>query len=145
VTTTHKEVAAQFAGAEEAKDAGNGMFREGDHALALACYQRALELGLGAHDGVAGADEACLYSIYANLAAAWLGARSHCRFVPPRVHFILDLLTYSVALFLKRRCDRTLGLAQAELAGPRRDRLQRRPGAAARDADQHCQGAPMKQ
>ena len=73
MNTTHKDMAAQFAGAEEAKDAGNDMFRKGDHALALACYQRALELGLGAHDGVAGADEACLYSIYANLAAAWLG------------------------------------------------------------------------
>ena len=35
-------------------------------------------------------------------------ARSHCRFAPPLIHFITDLLTYSVPLFLKRQCDRTL-------------------------------------
>jgi MFS family permease len=45
---------------------------------------------------------------------AWgtLRARSHCRFVPPLIHFIPDLLTYSVPLFLKRQCDRTLGTLQ---------------------------------
>jgi hypothetical protein len=32
-------------------------------------------------------------------------ARLHCRFVLPRIHFIPDLLTYSVPLFLKRQCD----------------------------------------
>jgi hypothetical protein len=36
-------------------------------------------------------------------------ARSHCRFVLPLMHFIPDSLTYSVTLFLKRQCDRTLG------------------------------------
>ena len=36
-------------------------------------------------------------------------ARSHCRFVLPLVRFIPDSLTYSVPLFLKRQCDRTLG------------------------------------
>jgi galactosylceramidase len=36
-------------------------------------------------------------------------ARSHCRFVLPLIHFIPDSLTYSVPLFLKRQCDRTLG------------------------------------
>jgi hypothetical protein len=36
-------------------------------------------------------------------------ARSHCRFVPPLIHFIPDLLAYSVPLNLKRQCDRTLG------------------------------------
>ena len=39
-------------------------------------------------------------------------ARSHCRFVPPLIHFIPDsltLLTYSLPLFLQRQCDRTLG------------------------------------
>jgi phytoene dehydrogenase-like protein len=36
-------------------------------------------------------------------------ARLHCRFVPPLIHFIPDSLTYSVPLFLKRQCDRTLG------------------------------------
>ena len=30
-------------------------------------------------------------------------------FVLPLIHFIPDLLTYSVLLFLKRQCDRTLG------------------------------------
>ena len=35
-------------------------------------------------------------------------ARSHCRFVLQVIHFIPDLLTYSVPLFLKRQCDRTL-------------------------------------
>ena len=34
-------------------------------------------------------------------------ARSHCRFVPPLIHFIPDSLIYSVPLFLKRQCDRT--------------------------------------
>jgi fructose-1,6-bisphosphatase I len=38
-----------------------------------------------------------------------LRARSHCRFVLSPIHFIPDLLTYSVPLFLKRQCDRTLG------------------------------------
>jgi hypothetical protein len=37
-------------------------------------------------------------------------ARSHCRVVLPLVHFIPDSLTYSVPLYLKRQCDRTLGL-----------------------------------
>ena len=36
-------------------------------------------------------------------------ARSHCCCAPPHIHFIPDLLTYSVPLFLKRQCDRTLG------------------------------------
>ena len=36
-------------------------------------------------------------------------ARSHCRFAPPLIHLGPDPLTYSVALFLKRQCDRTLG------------------------------------
>ena len=45
-------------------------------------------------------------------------ARSHCRFAPPLIHFIPDLLTYSVPPFLKRQCDRTLGLrVDAGLAG----------------------------
>jgi hypothetical protein len=35
-------------------------------------------------------------------------ARSHCRLAPPPIHFIPDSLTYSVPLFLKRQCDRTL-------------------------------------
>ena len=39
--------------------------------------------------------------------AVW--ARSHCRFVLLLIHFIPDLLTYLVPLFLKRQCDRTLG------------------------------------
>jgi hypothetical protein len=36
-------------------------------------------------------------------------ARSHCRYVAPLIRFIPDSLTYSVPLFLKRQCDRTLG------------------------------------
>jgi ankyrin repeat protein len=36
-------------------------------------------------------------------------ARSHCRFASPLIHFTPELLTYSVPLFLKRQCDRTLG------------------------------------
>ena len=36
-------------------------------------------------------------------------ARSHCRFAPPLIHFTPEVLTYSVPLFLKRQCDRTLG------------------------------------
>jgi hypothetical protein len=35
-------------------------------------------------------------------------ARSHCRFVLPLIHFIPYSLTYSVPLFLKRQCYRTL-------------------------------------
>jgi hypothetical protein len=41
----------------------------------------------------------------------------HCRFVRPLVHFIPYLRTYSVPLFLKRQCDRTLGV-------PRRPQVQ---------------------
>jgi hypothetical protein len=71
-------------------------------------------------------------------------ARSHCHFARPLVHFTPDSLTYSVPLFLKRQCDRTLGgdagggpwqrcqqehgRAPAELGSrPRRDRLDRAP------------------
>ena len=36
-------------------------------------------------------------------------ARSHCRVVPPLTHFIPYSLTYSLSLFLKQHCDRTLG------------------------------------
>ena len=36
-------------------------------------------------------------------------ARSHCRAVLSTIHFIPYALAYSVRLFLKRQCDRTLG------------------------------------
>ena len=36
-----------------------------------------------------------------------LSARSHCRFAPPRIHFIPDSLTYSVPLWSK--CNRKGG------------------------------------
>jgi hypothetical protein len=38
-----------------------------------------------------------------------VGARSRCRLVLPLIHFIPYSLIYSVPLFLKRQCDRTLG------------------------------------
>ena len=44
-------------------------------------------------------------------AAGEARARSHCRFVLSSIHFIPDSLTYSVPLYLKRQCDRTLGEA----------------------------------
>ena len=50
-------------------------------------------------------------------------ARSHCRFVLLFIRFTPDSLTYSVPLFLKGRCDRTLGLHR------RRAAQRRRPGA----------------
>ena len=56
-------------------------------------------------------------------------ARSHCRFIPPLIHFIPYSLTYSVPLFLKRQCDRTLGGAAAELREPARRAADRRPAA----------------
>jgi hypothetical protein len=43
------------------------------------------------------------------LAGGEIRAWSHYRFAPPLTHFIPDFLTYSVPLFLKRQCDRTLG------------------------------------
>ena len=47
-------------------------------------------------------------------------ARSHCRFVLLLIHFIPYSLIYSVPLFLKQQCDRTLardpGLPQRDLA-----------------------------
>ena len=39
-------------------------------------------------------------------------ARLHCRFVLPLIQFIPYLLTYSVPLFLKRQCDRTLAIGR---------------------------------
>jgi hypothetical protein len=39
-------------------------------------------------------------------------ARLHCPFALPIIHFIPDLLTYSVPLFLKRQGDRTIGLGR---------------------------------
>jgi hypothetical protein len=47
---------------------------------------------------------------------AW--ARSHSRFVPPLTRFIPYSLRYSVPLFLKRQCDRTLGRAREPSGGP---------------------------
>ena len=53
-------------------------------------------------------------------------ARSHCRFALPRIQFILDSLTYSVPLLLKRQCDRTLGEPpSARFIAP----LEQQPGA----------------
>jgi hypothetical protein len=43
-----------------------------------------------------------------------LRARSHCRFVRPRIHFIPDSRTYSVPLVLKRQFDRTPRLLAAD-------------------------------
>ena len=53
-------------------------------------------------------------------------ARPHCRFVLPLTRFTLDSLTYSVPLFLKRRCGRAPGDPLA-----REPAEQRRRGAAA--------------
>jgi hypothetical protein len=53
-----------------------------------------------------------LFTLLDAMKPGCLGARrasSHCRFAPPPIRFIPDLLTYSVPLVLKRRCDRTLG------------------------------------
>ena len=41
--------------------------------------------------------------------AALLRARSHCRSALLLIHFTPESLTYSVPLFPKRQCDRTLG------------------------------------
>ena len=38
-------------------------------------------------------------------------ARSRCRVAPPLIHFTPDSIAYSVRLFLKRQCDRTLGVS----------------------------------
>jgi hypothetical protein len=54
-------------------------------------------------------------------------ARSHCRFVPPLIHFTPDSLRDLVPLFLKRQCDRTLGLPAAGARGGQR--VPRRVGA----------------
>jgi hypothetical protein len=52
-------------------------------------------------------------------------ARSHCRFVPPRIHFPPGSLPYSVLLkvllFLNKSCDRTLGSTWPTLARMRED------------------------
>jgi hypothetical protein len=50
-------------------------------------------------------------------------ARSHYRFVLPLICSIPDSLTYSVPLFLKRQCDRTLG---GELIGPAAESAQKK-------------------
>ena len=91
VTSLHTDAAANFDDAASCREAGNTMFREGKHAFALACYQRALELALGSQasaesggEGRSGADaaaaaaekgvkeEEAMFNIYANIAAAWL-------------------------------------------------------------------------
>ena len=53
----------------------------------------------------------------------WLRAQSHCRFVLPLIHFILDWLRYLVPLFLKQQCDRTLGRLAAASRPSGRPRL----------------------
>jgi hypothetical protein len=50
----------------------------------------------------------------------------HRRSVPPLIHFIPYFLTHAVALFLKQRCDRTLGLPRGHVL--RRGRRARLPG-----------------
>ena len=45
-------------------------------------------------------------------------ARSHYRVVLPTYPLHKDSLKYSVPLFLKRQCDRTLGGATLELVAP---------------------------
>ena len=68
---------------------------------------------------------------YSGSTEVW--ARSHCRFVPPRIHFIPDSLAYLVPLFLKRQCDRTLGHLRQVRRRPRQPdgrglpRLRNRP------------------
>jgi hypothetical protein len=67
----------------------------------------------GAKIGVLGAsnvrEEAGIKLFPARKCWGGLRARSHRRFVPPLIHAIPYSLTYSVPLFLKRQCDRTLG------------------------------------
>ena len=55
-------------------------------------------------------------------------ARSLRRFVLPFIRFAPDSLAYSVALFLKQQCDRTLGGGQLRRTDRRRD-LARGPAA----------------
>jgi hypothetical protein len=59
--------------------------------------------------------------------------------VPPLIHFIPDLRTYSVPLFLKRQCDRTLGPARRRRPAARRPRPRQRrpPGQRLRDRSHH--------
>ena len=45
-----------------------------------------------------------------------LRVRLHCRFVLPLINCTPESLTYSVPLFLKRQCDRTLGGLRAVVA-----------------------------
>jgi hypothetical protein len=74
--------------------------------------------------------------------------RSHYRFVLPLIHFIPYSLTYSVPLFLKRQCDRTLGVrGHPGRAGQRAGRARQRapPPAAAGGrvrARPHCRFGP---
>ena len=49
-------------------------------------------------------------------------ARLHGCFVPPLIHFIPHSLTYSVHLFLKRQCDRTIGAKARRLFNQRKHR-----------------------
>jgi hypothetical protein len=46
-----------------------------------------------------------------------LGLGSHYHFVPPPIYFIPYSQTYSVPLFLKRQCDRTLGVRRGRHGG----------------------------
>ena len=55
------------------------------------------------------------------------GARTHCRFAPPLIHFTPCSLTYSAPLFLKRQCDRTLRRRRAQRGFRARGRRDRPP------------------
>ena len=63
-------------------------------------------------------------------------ARPRCRFVTPLIHFIPELLAYSVPLLLKRQCGRTLGgprgARRGAAGGARRGRARLRHAAALR-------------
>jgi hypothetical protein len=64
---------------------------------------------LAAPSAAAPAEHPGLLAAIEQLAGGAVGARSHRRFVLPLIHFISDLLTHSVPLFLNRQCDRIVG------------------------------------
>jgi hypothetical protein len=80
------------------------------------------------------AGRGCASSLPAVTALVALGrrpvvrARSHCRFVLLLIQFIPNSLTYSVPLYLKRQCDRTLFLGARRPARPRCALDRRREG-----------------
>ena len=110
--------------AKEAADEGKIRISNGHYLPALAQEDTARQLAqatAAAADAAPAAANGCTADLEEREVRHRV--RSRCRFVLPRINFMRYSLTCSVPLYLKRRCDRTLGQARHLAAPLRRGRM----------------------